>query len=76
MEVYPMKKFSQIRLLFPLFVFLLWAPSPSYCAIAYVESSTATCAQTFGTAASRVLGFQAATVRISSDSINYMGAGS
>ncbi len=48
-----MKKISRIRLLFPLFVFLLWAPRPGYCAIAYVESTTATCAQTFGTAASR-----------------------
>lgn len=53
MDACPMKKISRIRLLFPLFVFLLWAPRPSYCAIAYVELTTATCVQAFGTAASR-----------------------
>ncbi len=53
MNVCPMKKISRIRLLFPVFVFLLWAPRPSYCAIAYVGTSTTTCAQTLGTAASQ-----------------------
>ncbi len=51
MDVCPMKKISRIRLLFPVFVFLLWAPRPSYCAISHDGTSTTTCAKAFGTAA-------------------------
>jgi hypothetical protein len=47
-----MKEISRIGLLFPVFVFLLRAPRPSYRAIAHVGTSTSTCAQALGTAAS------------------------
>jgi hypothetical protein len=49
----PMKKFSRIRLLFPMFGFLLCASCPSYCGIAHLESTTATCREIFETATSR-----------------------
>ena len=54
MDVCPMKKISRIRLLFPVFIFLLWAPRPSYCAIAHGGTSATTCAHTSGTVASQM----------------------
>jgi hypothetical protein len=61
MDVCPMKKISRIRLLFPVFVFLLWAPRPSYCAIAHDGTSATTCAQTSGTAASQMRSLDTST---------------
>lgn len=46
-----MKKFSRIRLLFPLFALLLWASRPGYGAISSAEATAATCTRTVVTVA-------------------------